>query len=85
MWTVVGFDKSFVKQGEGGYEAYNLHCTRPYSPGVNCDGIKTKCFWFRAHEVSYIPRVGERVFVEVEQRGKYTVVVDIIRMEDFHG
>lgn len=80
MWEVVGYDKSFIKQENGGYEAYNLHLIRPYAPGVNCEGKRCRTVWYRAHEISYVPVLGETVFVETEQRGKYTVVVDIIKM-----
>lgn len=80
MWEVIGYEKNFVDNGSGGYEAYNLYLKKPLNPDQNCEGCKCKTVWYRAHEIPYVPALGDQVFVETEQRGKFNVTVDIIRV-----
>ena len=81
MWEVIGYEKSFVqREGQNGYEAFNLHVKKPVSPGPNAEGCRCRTFWYRAHEISYVPNVGDTVIIETELRGKYEIIRDIQRV-----
>ncbi|MBQ8239832.1 MAG: hypothetical protein IJZ38_03180 [Bacteroides sp.] len=78
MWEVIGFEKSFVQRDQqSGYEAITLHVKKPVQPGSNAAGCRCKSYWYRAHEISYVPQVGDTVIVETEVRGKYEIIRDI--------
>ena len=78
MWEVIGYEKSFVQRdAQAGYEAFNLYVKKPVKPSPGAEGCKCRSFWFRAHEINYIPQVGDTVIVETEVRGKYEIILDI--------
>ena len=78
MWEVIGYEKQFIqREGQAGYEAYNLYVKKALPLAPNCEGERCKTYWYRAHEFGYAPHVGDTVIVETELRGKYEIIRDI--------
>ena len=74
MWEVIGYEVSANTKGD--ITGFTVYCVKPFK-GEEGTGQKARRVWYRPN-IEYRPKVGDRVFVEVEVRGKYEVVTDII-------
>lgn len=78
MWEVIGYEKSITrKEGQQDYESFRIYVKKPVKPGPNAEGEKCRSYWYKAHEIDYVPQVGDKIFVETETFGKFEVVTDI--------
>ena len=75
MWEIVGFEKQF--NADNVVTGISLHCKKDLRPEQGA-GCKVKTFWYRPSSVQYDPVVGERVIIDVDVRGQYQIVTDII-------
>lgn len=76
MWEIIGFDTQVNEAG--GVTAYTIYCTKE-NTGDNRCGLKCKREWYRTENVSYVPQIGDKVIIEKEDYGKFSVITEIYR------
>lgn len=81
MWEVIGYESA--KNEEGLVKSYTLYAKKPVTT-QDGDGCMCKRFWYSVSVCSYVPAVGDSVFIATEVRGlpgkQYECVADIVRI-----
>ena len=74
MWEIIGYEEQ--KNEEGQLTGITIYSVKPYRKDQGV-GSRSRRDWYRPSEIEYRPKVGDKVFIETEVRGKYTIVMDI--------